>query len=110
MKSQELDWQGRRKPFNRRIAQDLRVLLPLVGVAICFGVAAIGIVAVESDATFGRAAGIAAVASPPPVAAGRPVEPSAEIAAVVARFGTPTPPAIVAGTAPATAEAERAAE
>ncbi len=40
-------WRGRRKRVSRRLARDLRALLPLLGVLFCFFSSATAIVAAE---------------------------------------------------------------
>ncbi len=54
-------WKGRRKRASRRLRRDLRSLLPLAGVVLCFASSATVIFATESTSS-GREA-------PPPVAA-----------------------------------------
>lgn len=66
MDPQETDPPIRRKPLPRRLAQDLRALLPVLGLGVCFGAATMGIVAVESDSSGAGSIGLASVDAPPP--------------------------------------------
>lgn len=47
-----IPWRGRRKRISRRLARDLRALLPLLGVLFCFFSSATAILAAEGGALF----------------------------------------------------------
>jgi hypothetical protein len=57
MHIEDSSWQRRRKPISRRIAHDIRTVLPVLGLAFCLGSTATAI-------SFGQAVGMDLLASP----------------------------------------------
>ena len=95
-------WQGRKKRVARRMANDLRLLLPFLGLVGCVGISATAIVAAED-------APLAAPTSSP-FAAAPEIATWADTSAPAVSAAPPGAPACEPGVAPAEVRPEAARE